>query len=493
MSKNNSIPLSSNSNVTPSVLSPFGLDVANSVAHWRNTMKFGYPSDIATAFGGVTLDHVFGPVSQRVPMSSLSKNLNDYNRKKEAIRKYKSANGEISNGKLHIENLVLVDINTVFKLVIRAFNEIIDPVTGKGVLYGYQLKSYDLNNAAIAGTPYDSKFIMINMAVQRDPSLLRIFKLLVDFDSSLSLGGTGHVSIEEERVYCNDGQHGALTLLFHGVLTIPMIVTYMNTSYMGFNQFIARNHDVLPISIYDTHKVLVNRAKEFVANGLTIKCQDLASYNLDRVFSDCNVRLVHEDVSPKPGETNSTAQFQKHFKNYCNSMYENREIFELAIKITRQAWRTSPLMHEPVWGLIELLSKQPAAVIKHPEFLISVSEILALKWNSANAVWKDVNSQIKKQYPIKERNPLSNLDEYTEYKDHRYTNSGNRGLMIAAGIKSVVDNYEAWAQQNPELGLSYNLVLAPVTNSGGQFFEIDIPFKSQAMKNSFTMFKPTVE
>lgn len=481
-----------NSNTPKPDYSIFGSHVNSMVDAWHNAVQYGYPAEITKHNGGITLDNLFGPIANRVPISSLSTNLNDYHRKKEAILKYKSSDGRISNGKLHIENIKIAEINEVFKLVIRAFSEIIDPDTTKNILYGYQLKALDLRDFTISGIPFLSDHIVLNMEVQRDPSLLRIFELLVDFDSSLVFGATGRASLQTQKIYCNDGQHGALALLFHGVLTIPVVTTFIDTEYMDHNQFIGKNLDVYPLSVYDVHKVLVNRAKSFLKAGLTINARDLPSYNLDLVLNNCNVKLVHESVTPTAGESNSTAQFQKHFKNYCNSMYANREIFETAMLITRQAWPSFPVMHEPIWGLIELLNRQPVAVIKQTSFIVSMSEILSAKWSTPNAVWKEVNAQIKKQYPIKVRDPNTNTDVYTEFKDHRFTNTGNRGLMIGSAIKSLVDNYETWAQQHPDDALSFGIILTGIKNSGGQVFEMDMPFTSATLRHPFSIFKPTV-
>ena len=78
-------------------------------------------------------------------------------------------------------------------------------------------------------------------------------------------------------------------------------------------------------------------------------------------------------------------------------------------------------------------------------------------------------------------------------EDHRYTNTGNRGLMIAAAIKTLLDNREAWVRSQPGRKKGFDLDIAIIKNAGGQIFEMDMPYTSNECAKNYTAFKPTPE
>jgi hypothetical protein len=453
---------------------------------WRSSIEYGFPEEITDAFGE-DLAFVFGPRETRITVQELAQDAEAYERKLDAIKRFKDTKLHINKGKLILEHLGAVDFLTAFTLVLRAFQKIVDPETGKSVLHGIQLGKFELDEAVMSGIPVHVRFLRLNMKAQREIDLARIFKLLLNFDSSLVFGAKGRFSSTENKVYGNDGNHGTVALVFHGVLTPPVGFSLKELSYIDFNQFIACNGDVLPITDYDLHKNRVNRAKEMIAARLPApKAEDLAAYNLDRVLSACDVTLVPNAAEPGPGETNLTSQFQKHFKTYCQNDIKNKEVFEKALKIVRQAWPGSAVDHAPVWGLIELLNCQNKKD-RTDSMMVAIAEILSEKWTSAGRVWPEVNSQIKTQFPQKDGG------RYTQWKDHRYTNTGNRGLMIGAAIKTLIENHEAWVRSQPGRKKGFDLKLNPVQSTGGQRFEMDMPYTGSECAKNFTVFQATAQ
>ena len=448
---------------------------------WRSSIEYGFPEEITDAFGQ-DLAFIFGPKESRIPVSQLPQE--DYDRKMDIIKRAKIPALHVNKGKLILEHMGAVDFITAFTQVLRSFQKIIDPETGKNVLYGLQLGAFNLDEAVMSGIPVHVRFLKLNMKAQREIALDRIFKLLCNFDSSLVFGAKGRFSSLENKVYGNDGNHGTVALVFHGVLTPPVGFSLKELSYIDFNQFIACNGDVLPITDYDIHKNRVNRGKEMLSAGLPLKKEDEPSYYLDKILTNCDVTLVPNAAEPGPGESNLTSQFQKHFKTYCKNEYKNREVFEKALKIVRQAWPGGSVDHAPVWGLIELLSSQ-ASKARTDATMVAIAEILAEKWASSQRVWAEVNSQLKAQFPQKDKG------KYTAWKDHRYTNTGNRGLMIAAAIKTLIENHEAWIRSQPGRKKGFNLKLDPVVNNGNQLFEMDMPYTSTECVKNFSTFRPS--
>jgi hypothetical protein len=222
-------------------------------------------------------------------------------------------------------------------------------------------------------------------------------------------------------------------------------------------------------------------------HGHEIKPEDLAAYNLNRVLSNCGVKLVPEAITnPGPKQCNQTANMQKHFTDHCQDEYENRRLFEAALKTVVYAWPGSSVDHAPVWGLIELYRCQPPKAI-NDNLIISVSRVLAEKWGSAKQVWDEVNKQIQLQYPKKDKQ----TKRISAWKDHRFTQTGNRGLMIGAAILTLLNNREEWIRSEPGKNKGFDLKLVSVTNKEGQMFEMDLPYTSKICTKNFTVFTAT--
>jgi hypothetical protein len=141
----------------------------------------------------------------------------------------------------------------------------------------------------------------------------------------------------------------------------------------------------------------------------------------------------------------------------------------MALKCVRNAWHFSAIDHAPVWGLTELFTQMPKKSVTD-DLLIKIGQVMSERWSSSSKVWSDVLKSIRTQYPEKTKS-----GKYTEWKDHRFTSGSNRGLMIAAAIKSLIDNREAHIQSQPGKQKGYDLKL-PVVEKGGADFTIDMPY-----------------
>jgi len=453
------------------VLGDHALTVINS---WRDSIQYGLPPEIYNGNGGPDLENVFGPNTGRKDISLMS--AEEFKRKTKAIESFTDKELHCVNGEIILEPLGDVDLTlSIGFYVLRALAQIIDPETKQPILWGYKLKQFDIDEAVMAGIPVNVKNIKANMRVQRVISLSRIFRLMVNFDSSLVFGAKGRYAKHGGKVYINDGNHGTITLVLHGVLTPPVGFSPKETPWQDANQFIACGGDVLPLTVYDLHKCRVQRAKAMKSSGLPEKTEDKPAYYLDTILSDAGFRLVPEaKKDPGPKESNQTANFQAHFKNYCDNEYENRTLFEKALKTVAYAWPGSPLDHAPVWGLIEFYRCQGSKKITD-QFIVNVATVLGEKWNSAKQVWPEVQKQRNKQYP-----KGSKAKGFTYWKDHRFTNTGNNGLMIAAAIYTLLNNREAWIQSQPGRNKGFDLKLNAITSVGGQTFEMDMPYSSKA-------------
>ena len=433
---------------------------------WKEKITFGYADTIKSAYGE-DLSVFFGPEEERTPIKFLAPS--DYDRKLKAIRTANLPKLNVSKGALNLESMGTVDFVTAFKMALDAMHSIIDPETGKPVLWGVQLQSYNLEEAVMNGLAVDQSLVAMNMKAQRVIYLWRMFEIAMNFDSSLVFGAKGRYAADEERVFLNDGMQGSMALALHGVKTLIVGFSMKDMPYIDFNQFLACNADVVPITDYDFVKVRNNRAMAMLTAGLDVKLADQPAYNLTKVLNDVNITLVPESATPGAGETKHTAHMQKHFKEFCKDEYTQRFAFQMALKCVRNAWHFSAIDHAPVWGLTELFAQMPKKAVTD-DLLIKIGQVMSERWSSSSKVWSDVLKSIRSQYPEKTKS-----GKYTEWKDHRFTSGSNRGLMIAAAIKSLIDNREAHIQSLPGKQKGYDLKL-PTVAKGGADFTIDVPY-----------------
>jgi hypothetical protein len=438
----------------------------NYVDTWKESINFGYADSIKSAYGE-DLSIFFGPEEERTPIKFLEPE--DYQRKLSLIKRATLPNLNVSKGALNLESMGTVDFITAFKMALDAMHSIIDPETGKPVLYGVQLQSYNLDEAVMNGLAVDQSLVAMNMKAQRVIYLWRMFEIAMNFDSSLVFGAKGRYAADEERVFLNDGMQGSMALALHGVKTLIVGFSMKDMPYIDFNQFLACNADVVPITDYDFVKVRNNRARSMLQAGLDVKLEDQPAYNLMRVFDNVSITPVPESATPGAGETKHTAHMQKHFKEFCKDNYSNRFAFEMALKCVRNAWHFSAIDHAPVWGLTELFAQMPKKAVTD-DLLIKIGQVMSERWSSSSRVWTDVLKGIRTQYPEKTKS-----GKYTEWKDHRFTSGSNRGLMIAAAIKSLIDNREAHIQLQPGKQKGYDLSIPTITK-GGSDFTIDVPY-----------------
>ena len=433
---------------------------------WKEKINFGYADSIKSAYGE-DLSIFFGPNEERTPIKLLEPE--DYQRKLSLIKRANLPNLNVSKGALNLESMGTVDFVTAFKMALDAMHSIIDTETGKPVLYGVQLQEYNLEEAVMNGLAVDQSLVAMNMKAQRVIYLWRMFEIAMNFDSSLVFGAKGRFAADEERVFLNDGMQGSMALALHGVKTLIVGFSMKDMPYIDFNQFLACNGEVVPITDYDFLKNHNNRAIEMLKANLDVKLEDQPAYNLSKVLNDVNITLVPESATPGAGETKHTAHLQKHFKEFCKDSYSNRFAFQMALKCVRNAWHFSAIDHAPVWGLAEMFSQMPKKAVTD-DLLIKIGQVMSERWSSSSKVWTDVLKGIRSQYPEKTKS-----GKYTKWKDHRFTSGSNRGLMIAAAIKSLIDNREAHIQLQPGKQKGYDIKL-PVVTKGGVDFIIDVPY-----------------
>lgn len=410
-----------------------------------------YHDEIRDIFGD-DLDSILGPRANRRPIAHATdaeiKNM------RKCIRKF-------NEGVVFTNNRKILPFLEALRLVLNHFRSSIDPDTNKPVLFGWDFAMFDPNNG-VKGIEWHLQLpLMLNYDAQRNIDVLHLFNLLIDFDPQLAFGAKGRKTSQGELII-NDGQHGSLVLALVGSERIPAIYIESNLSYVDHNHFIGFNGAALQANDHDNHRNMVHRACGMLAANLPIKHEDQIHYDLHQILNRESITLVPpRGKTPGNGESKHTTKFLAYFDEY------NQEVFKRAIRIMRSAWPTKSVPHEPLWGLCKLLSAQLENDKNQLRKIdTAIAQALAERWNKPEQVWPEVNLSIKQQYPL------------TKYRDAAETNTGNRGYLIGAAIKSTVENFDLYLTSQPGSPRGLGISLSPVKRDDDYEFYLNMPFMS---------------
>lgn len=392
-----------------------------------------YHDEIKDYFGD-DLELILGPRSERRPLSQATDT-----ELKHILRIVKKYN----DGVIDTHDRGLVKFIDAVRLVLDHLKKSIDPDTNRSVMYGWELPTFDSNDAVKGLEGHNQESIMLNYRAQRSINVLHLIKLLADFDSGLVFGAKGRRTTNGD-MFINDGQHGSILLALVGVEKIPAQYIESDQEYHDFNQFIACNVQALKADDYDNHRNQNNRAVRMQREVGAIKHEDKIHYDLDQLLDREGVTLIPpRGRTPQQGESKHTSKFLNYFDEY------DQEVFRRAIRIMRNAWPTKSVPHEPIWGLCKLLScqtetdKSRIRKVDH-----AIARAIGERWERPEQMWPQVNALIKVQYPL------------SKYRDAPETATGNRGYMLGAAIKSTLENYDMYLTSQPGsprgLGVSVN-------------------------------------
>lgn len=408
-----------------------------------------YHDDIKDYFGD-DLEIILGPRNERRPLSQATD---------EELANIIKCVKKLNDGVIATHERGEVKFIDAVRMVLDHLKKSVDPETNKSVLYGWELPFFD-NSKAVKGLEgHSQEKIMLNYRAQRSINVIHLIKLLADFDSSLVFGAKGRKT-DDGDIFINDGQHGSILLALVGVEKIPAQYIESSQEYHDFNQFIACNVQAMPADDYDNHRNQNNRAIRMQKEVGAIKHEDRIHYDLNQLLDREGVTLVPpKGKTPAAGETKHTTKFLQYFKDY------KKDVFQRSVRIMRNAWPNKSAPHEPLWGLCKLLSsqqetdKEKLRKIDH-----ALARVLGERWEKPEQVWPEINASIKQQYPL------------TRWRDAPETATGNRGYMIGAAFKSVLENYDLYLTSQPGSPRGLGVSLGDVTRIEDDFvFHLSVP------------------
>ena len=402
---------------------------------WVNSVQLepGYHQQVKDRFGDDLFD-IFGPRDQRRAVRELS--LEEVDTILKAVRTARGVPG-VEKGRLVSQKSEIVSLPALQIRVFEAFQKIINPDTGKPVLYGLQLDVGDVAYSFASGVPTEIGLLHILTDIQRPINLERQMEyMLGNFDPALFTGVVGRVDEELGGIIVDDGQQGTVLTTAHGFQTIGVNFSVRQGDAEDARLLLVTNTYKLPMTPFEIYRNQIIVAKDDAMNfGIdNIKQSDKAAYNLNRIVTEpgTEIEFKFEGTGISAGQCNTVKQILKLFKNYAKSEYKNSFAFKQAIKAVKIAWPAKPITSEGIWAFSELFTqmvKQFGKKSVDDVLVHRVANIVGREFVSANKLWDVAKKARDAQYPK------------SEDANERYHGEGVKGHVMASMIVDLVHNY----------------------------------------------------
>jgi len=401
-------------------------------AQWTSNVQKGIHPKLAYEFGE-DLSEIFGPKSMRRSVSLLSEE--EIDSKVKAVKNFTDKNYYVEKGRLVLDEFGIINLVDLQIKKLKAFQQIIDPMTGQPVLYGLQFADYDLSVAFASGVLTSVDCIFLNVEdVQRPVDLERqLHYYLGNYDSGSYTGIVGRVDTELNGIIADDGQQGSTLTLDHGVLTLGVNFGVREGMAEDARLLLLSNvykNPMKPYEIYRNQAIVAKDDAIKKGGEQYIHQADRASYYLDKIVSEPSSRITFKFEGTKvgAGECNTVAQFQKLFKKYCNNDYSKRKPFQTAIRTVKHAFPSKPITSEAVWGLTELYKQLPAKMITD-DLVHRIAQVLNKNFVNSNNVWRRTKDMRDMHFPK------------DDVRNERFHGEDVRGALMASAIVNVCNAY----------------------------------------------------
>ena len=399
---------------------------------WTSTVQKGIHPKLAYEFGE-DLSEVFGPKSMRRSVSLLSQE--EIDSKIKAVKNFTNKNFYVEKGRLVIHEFGIINLVDLQILKLKAFQQIVDPMTEQPVLYGLQFADYDLSVAFASGVLTSVDCIFINVEdIQRPIDFERQMNYyLGNYDSGSYTGIVGRVDTELNGIIANDGQQGSTLTLDHGVLTLGVNFGVRESTAEDARLLLLSNVYKDPMKPFEIYRNQVIVAQDDAINKggeQYIHQADRASYYLDKIISEQKSKITFKFEGTKigAGECNTVAQFQKLFKKYCNNDFSKRKPFQTAIRTVKHAFSGKPITSEAVWGLTELYKQLPDKMITD-DLVHRMAQVLNKNFVNSNNVWRRTKDARDTNFPK------------DDVRNERFHGEDVRGALMASAIVNICNAY----------------------------------------------------
>lgn len=427
---------------------------------WVNAIQLepGYHQAVKDRFGD-DLSEIFGPRDMRKKVKTLS------NPERQAIYKAvkhaKKVPG-VERGRLVSNQSEIISLPALQIRVFDAFRKILNPLTGKPVLYGLQLDHGDIAEAFASGQPTDIGLMYILTDVQRPIDLNRQIRyMLGNFDPALFTGVIGRLDLERGGIIVDDGQQGTVLTTAHGFKTIGVNFSVRQGPAEDARLLLVSNTYKLPMTPFEIFRNQVIVAEDdAMRKGIgNIKPEDFAAYNLNRIVTEpgTEIQFKFEGTGISAGQCNTVKQILKLFKQYAESDYLKAFAFKQAIKTVKLAWPSKPITSEGIWALSELFTQFQSQKIKVDDVMIHrIADILSKEFVSANTMWSNAKNIRDKNYPK------------SDDANNRYHGEGVKGPLMASMIVELIYNHLEMQRSQPGAPTVKQLQLPVIVDADGK-------------------------
>ena len=394
-------------------------------------MNRKYPEILLEEFGN-DLQDIFGTVEEQESKIDLRSIAGKSNKVKELIKK--------------LPNDGVLDVYEIFGKYERpTFLEvsvhILKMLQASKIFETYKLPPINQPNGRVGGTNSSWGKVYLRYPVQRSVKVWHILRdILCEWDADLNDPMYVRV-LSDGTMNCNDKQHGNFGRLIMGYEDVLIEGITSDDDSMDSNMYASRNIHNLESSWENNANVRVTRAQDFEKEGTPIKPDDQPYYDFWDLLSNEDSGWQESGLPKRAGICQNGEKLFGDFDQY------GPDIFVDAVKLNRHIWPNGELAREFVWGCSEFLQQMSNAGLTKPQI-------------------RDIKSYIKKALsttyvdnPKKQNRAtgpgtlwgsclqfLNTLPNKGEERDYRW--GVGRNYIIAAGIRDLILNYNAYEKTN---------------------------------------------
>ena len=408
--------------------------INNVKAHGGILMKRNYPEFLLEEFGN-DLQDIFGSVEEQENKISLRSIAGSPKKVKELCDRLPN-NGVLDVyeifGKYHRPTYLEVAVH-VLKMLHAS--KIFDT---------YKLPPISEPNGRVGGADMDWSKIYLRYPVQRSVKVWHVLAdILIEWDADLNDPMYVRV-LSDGTANCNDKQHGNFGRLIMGYENVVVEGITSDDESMDSNMYASRNIHNLESSWENNANVRVTRAMDYQKEGIPIKADDQTYFDFYEILEAEGCSWQESGLKKRPAVCQNGEKLFKDFDQYGDT------IFTESVKLCRQIWPNGELTREFVWGCSELIKQLNDFGLTKPQ----IRDIKSAIKKALGATYVDDPKKVNRATGQGTlwgscREFLNTLNNKGDDRDYRTTVGAN--YVIAAGLRDLILNYNAYVKSNSNI------------------------------------------
>jgi len=322
--------------------------------------------------------------------------------------------------------------------------KVLQMLKDSGIFDTYKLPKLGARLNRIGGIEVEWNKLYLRYPVQRSVKVWHILRdILIEWDDNLNDPAYVRV-LPDGTMNVNDKQHGNFGRLIMGAEMVFVEGLYSDDPSDDSNMYGSRNIQNLESSWENNANVRITRAKDFQREGKTVKKDDEKYLNFYDLLNGLNCSFQESGLPKKSKVCQNGEKLYNDYDQY------GEDIFKKAVRLNTAIWPHGELAREFVWGCCEFLKQMSESGFTDSQLRDIVTYVeKSMKINypdthkkqnratGAGTLWGDVLSY------------LNSL--VTKGKEKDWRTSLSRNYVIAAGIRDLILNWNAYQKNNSNI------------------------------------------